>query len=112
MGARLRAGRLAQLQARPGKQVDLKPSVAPDKKAAAQYYPANYWYAMLNIPKETEFPGTGPGGNGISVNIKTQGQWLHLVKTDSCESCHQLGNEYTRTIPALFRDLDSPAKQW
>ncbi|MFL6447949.1 MAG: carboxypeptidase regulatory-like domain-containing protein [Bryobacteraceae bacterium] len=101
-----------KVQTRPGKQVDLKPSVAPDAKAAAHYYPANYWYSMLHIPKESEFPGTGASGNGISPNIKTQGQWLHLVKTDSCESCHQLGNEYTRTIPALFRDFDSPAKAW
>ncbi len=101
-----------KLQTRTGKQVDLKPSVAPDQKAAAQYYPANYWYAMLNIPNENEFPGTGPHGNGISTNIKTQGQWLHLIKTDSCESCHQLGNEYTRTIPALFRHFDSPAEAW
>jgi hypothetical protein len=101
-----------KLQERPGKQVDLRPSVAPDKKAAAHYYPANYWYAMLHIPKESEFPGTGPSGNGISSNVKSQGQWLHLVKTDSCESCHQLGNEYTRTIPALFSNFDSPAKAW
>ena len=101
-----------KVQARPGKQIDLKPAVAPDKKAAAHYYPANYWYAMLHIPKENEFPGTGPSGNGISSSIKTQGQWLHLVKTDSCESCHQLGNEYTRTIPGLFSDIDSPAKAW
>ena len=59
-----------------------------------------------------EFPGTGPHGNGISPNIKTQGQWLHLVKTDSCESCHQLGNKYTRTIPELFSHFDSPAQSW
>jgi hypothetical protein len=101
-----------KLQTRPGKQVNLEPSVAADQAAAARYYPANYWYAMLRIPKENEFPGTGPGGNGISTNIKTQGQWLHLIKTDSCESCHQLGNEYTRTIPALFRNLDSPGESW
>jgi hypothetical protein len=67
---------------------------------------------MLAIPKENEFPGTGPSGNGISPNIKTQGQWLHLVKTDSCESCHQLGNQYTRTIPEMFSNFDSPAKAW
>ena len=51
-------------------------------------------------------------GNGISPNVKSQGQWIHLVKTDSCESCHQLGNEYTRTIPAMFKNFDSPAKAW
>ena len=101
-----------KIQTRPGKQVDLAPSVAPDKKTAAQYYPANYWYAMLTIPEKSEFPGTGPQGNGISPNIKTQEQWLHLIKTDSCESCHQLGNQYTRTLPALFQNFDSPAQAW
>ncbi len=101
-----------KVKARPGTQVDLKSSVAPDKRIAAQYYPANYWYAMLAIPEKNEFPGTGPGGNGISPNIKTQEQWLHLIKTDSCESCHQLGNEYTRTIPKPFSNFDSPAQAW
>ncbi|MBV9443277.1 MAG: carboxypeptidase regulatory-like domain-containing protein, partial [Acidobacteriaceae bacterium] len=95
-----------------GKRLDLRPEVAPSAKAAAQYYPANYWYAMLHVPGENEFPGTGPHGNGISPGIKTQGQWLHLIKTDSCESCHQLGNKYTRSIPDLFSHFDSPAQSW
>ena len=60
---------------------------------------------MLKVPEKNEFPGTGPSGNGISPNIKNQGQWIHLVKTDSCESCHQLGNAYTRTIPSMFSSL-------
>jgi hypothetical protein len=94
-----------------GKRVDLKPSVAADVKTAAHYYPANYWYALLEVPGENEFPGTAPSGNGISPNIKSQSQWIHLIKTDSCESCHQLGNLYTRTIPAMFSDLD-PAQAW
>jgi hypothetical protein len=88
-----------KVQSEPGKQVDLKPTVAPDTKTAAQLYPGNYWYAMMKVPEKNEFPGTGPTGNGISPNLKTQGEWIHLVKTDSCESCHQLGNQYTRTIP-------------
>src|SRR5690348_5580310 len=69
-----------KVQAEPGKRVDLKPTVAPDAKAAAQYYPANYWYAMMKVPEKNEFPGTGPNGNGISPNLKTQGEWVHLVK--------------------------------
>jgi hypothetical protein len=101
----------AKVQTEPGKLVDLKPSVAPDVKAAAQYYPGNYWYALLAVPKESEFPGTGANGNGISPNIKSQAQWIHLIKTDSCESCHQLGNLYTRTIPPMFANLD-PAQAW
>jgi hypothetical protein len=101
-----------KVESEPGKVVDLKPTVAPDKKTAAQYYPAEYWYAMLKVPEKNEFPGTGPTGNGISTNVKAQGQWIHLIKTDSCESCHQLGNQYTRTIPALFKNFDSPAQAW
>ena len=101
-----------KVQTEPGKLVDLKPTVAPDAKTAAQLYPANYWYALLKVPEKNEFPGTGPSGNGISPNVKTQGQWLHLIKTDSCESCHQLGNQYTRTIPPMFANFDSPAQAW
>ena len=92
--------------------VDLKPTIAPDAKTAAQLYPAEYWYALLKVPEKNEFPGTGPKGNGISPNIKNQGQWIHLIKTDSCESCHQLGNKYTRTIPPMFAKFDSPAQAW
>lgn len=100
-----------KVESEPGKLVDLKPTVAPDAKSAAQYYPANYWYALLEVPGENEFPGTGGEGNGISPGVKDQGQWIHLIKTDSCESCHQLGNKYTRTIPSMFGDLD-PAAAW
>ncbi len=101
-----------KVSSEPGKLVDLKPTIAPDAKTAAQLYPANYWYALMKVPEKNEFPGTGPSGNGISPNVKNQGQWLHLVKTDSCESCHQLGNKYTRTIPPQFANLDSPAQSW
>ena len=99
-------------EAVPGTLVVLKPTVAPDAATAAQYYPANYWYALLKVPAPNEFPGTGPAGNGISPKIASQGQWMHLIKTDSCESCHQLGNKYTRTIPPLFSTFDAPAQAW
>jgi len=101
-----------KIQTEPGKLVNLSPTVAPDEKTAAQLYPANYWYALLRMPEKNQFPGTGESGNGVSANMKTQEQWIHLIKTDSCESCHQLGNLYTRTIPSLFQSLDSPAQQW
>ncbi len=101
-----------KVESEPGKLVDLKPTISPDAKTAAQLYPASYWYAMLKVPEKNEFPGTGPEGNGISPNVKNQGQWIHLVKTDSCESCHQLGSAYTRTIPSMFASLDSPAQAW
>jgi hypothetical protein len=101
-----------KIESEPGKHVDLKPGIATDRKTAARIYPGNYWYALLKVPAPSEFPGTGPSGNGISPSIKNQGMWIHLIKTDSCESCHQLGNQYTRTIPSLFANIDSPAQQW
>src|SRR6267154_1577718 len=36
-----------KVEAIPGKQVNLQPVIAPDNKAAAYYYPANYWYVLL-----------------------------------------------------------------
>jgi hypothetical protein len=101
-----------KVQAAPGKTVNLTPSIAPDKKSAAQYYPGNYWYGLLKVPEKNEFPGTGPTGNGINSQVKSQAQWIHLIKTDSCESCHQLGNKWTRTIPPEFAKFDSPAQAW
>jgi len=65
----------------PGALVVLKPALAPDAASAAQYYPANYWYALLKVPSPNEFPGTGPAGNGISPKISSQGQWMHLITT-------------------------------
>ena len=69
-----------KVQSAPGKVVDLKATVAADAKAAAQYYPAIYWYAMLAVPPSSDFPGTGAKGNGIPETLRTQGQWLDIVK--------------------------------
>ena len=49
-----------KVQTEPGKMVDLKPTVAPDAKTAAQYYPANYWYALLKVPDEERISRHGP----------------------------------------------------
>jgi hypothetical protein len=96
----------------PGKTLNLTATPAPDARAAAEYYPASFWYSLVHVPAESEFPGTGPSGNGISPNMKSQAQFLEMIKTDSCWSCHQLGNKATREIPAAFAGLDSPVKQW
>src|SRR6266849_1786762 len=77
-------------QAAPGKTLNLTAVPAPNPRAAAEYYPAGYWLSLLRIPDASEFPGTGEGGNGISTNIKSQAQWLRIVKSGSCLACHQL----------------------
>ena len=100
------------VQAAPGKLVNLKAVVAPDPRAAAEYYPAIYWFSLLHVPEKNEFPGTGANGNGIPENMKSQGQWLHLLKTDSCWSCHQLGDKASREIPKSLGHFDSTTQAW
>jgi hypothetical protein len=95
----------------PGKVVALKAIAAPDRTAAAQYYPALYWLALLQVPPPGDFPGTGPSGNGISPRIHSQGEWIRqVVNTDGCTGCHQLGNPATRTIPGSILDASSDSK--
>src|SRR6202045_3399485 len=45
-----------KVQSAPGKMLNLTAVKAPDEKAAAQYYPAIYWFAMWKIPAKTRFP--------------------------------------------------------
>ena len=101
-----------KIQSPIGKIVNLKAVAAPSARAAADYYPASYWYSLLKVPEKSEFPGTGPTGNGISPNMKSQGQWIETIKTDSCWSCHQLGTKATREIEKSLGTFDSPAKAW
>ena len=105
----------AKVQTAPGKTLNLTAVKAPSAAAAAQYYPAIYWFAMMKIPDKSQFPGTGPNGNGISPAMKDQGEYLDMVRTDGCVTCHQLGNKATREIePQLghvqdrLRGLDAP----
>jgi hypothetical protein len=100
------------VQAAPGKLVDLTAEAAPNLRAAAEYYPAVYWFSLLHVPEKGEFPGTGPKGNGIPENMKSQGQWLRLLKTDSCWSCHQVGDKATREIPKSLGHFDSSTAAW
>ncbi len=102
----------AKQQASPGDRVDLTAVVAPDASAAAQYYPAGYWYSLLEVPGPDEFPGTGPDGNGISSSISSQAAWLRGLKSGGCTACHALGNKATREIPPQLGEFDSLVEAW
>ena len=95
----------AKVQANPGRQLNLTATVAPDPHAAAQYYPSGYWFSLIKVPDKSEFPGTGPEGNGISPNVKNQAEWLRTMKSGTCWSCHALGTKATRELPEAFRDM-------
>src|SRR5258708_2672198 len=102
----------AKVQSEPGKTLNLTAVKAPDEKAAAQYYPAIYWFAMMKIPDKSQFPGTGPNGNGISPQMKDQGEYLDMVRTDGCVTCHQLGNKATREIEKGMGDFKTGFEAW
>src|SRR5438132_10723746 len=101
-----------KVQSAPGKNLDLKATAAPDPKAAAQYYPALYWYALLQVPPAGDFPGSGAKGDGMPETMKSQGQWLDIVKTDGCFTCHQLGNAATRAIPPQLGEFANSVEAW
>jgi hypothetical protein len=97
----------------PGKPLNLSAVQAPSAKAAADYYPALYWLALLRVPPKTDFPGTGPAGNGISPNVRSQGEWIrNIVNTDGCTGCHQMGNKATREIPSSLGTFHNSAAAW
>ena len=85
--------------ATPGRTLDLAAVAAPSPKAAADYYPAAWWYALLQPPADSVFPGTGPKGNQISPLMVTQQHWLQNMK-ENCMFCHQLGDRATRELEA------------
>ena len=102
----------AKTQTVPGKLLNLTATVAPNARAAAEYYPANYWYSLLQPPAKSEFPGTGPSGNGIATTMKTQEQFLSIAGQDGCITCHQLGTKGTREIPKSLGTFASSVDAW
>jgi hypothetical protein len=101
-----------KVQAAPGKSLNLTALVAPNARAAADYYPAAYWYSLARVPDKSEFPGTGPEGNGISPTMKTQADWVRTMKSGGCTTCHQVGTKGTREIPRALGTFDSSVAAW
>ena len=124
----------------PGQHLALTAVQAPNAQAAAQVYPANYWYSLLQIPPKESFPmsvtlpaapagrgGRGAGaaaaganvgqaGEGIAaaqgtVTIRNQAEWIEAMK-QNCELCHQMGTKATREIPSALGVFDSSVAAW
>jgi hypothetical protein len=97
----------------PGKALNLTAVAAPGPRAAADYYPAQYWLSLLQMPPAGDFPGTGANGNGISESMRSQGEWIrNIVNTDGCTGCHQMGNRATREIPEALGTFPSSIAAW
>ena len=92
-----------KMKAAPGVTLDLTATPAPDASAAAQYYPPIYWFSMLRVPAAREFP---------LPKIKSQGEWLNIIKSGACQSCHALGTPGTRTVPTQLGVFANSADAW
>jgi hypothetical protein len=85
----------------PGKMLNLTAVKAPNEAAAAQYYPAIYWYTMMRIPEASQFGAKGIPGN--------QPAYINLMKNNGCVGCHQLGTKATRTLPEFWKGSSKDA---
>lgn len=89
----------AKQTAKPGQQLNLTATIAPDAAAAAQIYPAIYWWTMMKIPPAADFAADSKAGIPKGV---TRDHWLRQMSNVDCIGCHQIGNLGTRTIPSAF----------
>lgn len=97
-------------ETKPGSLLNHDAVVAPDAQAAAEYYPAGYWFSLLQVPDKRKFPGTG--GNGISPNIKNQAQFLRNIKSGTCLACHAMGTKGTREFHESMGEFSSSVEAW
>ena len=85
----------ARVTARPGQQLNLEASVAPDARTAAQVYPAAWWLTMIEPPAEPE------------------AQLEFALTMKSCYDCHQVGSKATREIlPVMKGRSNSSLDVW
>src|SRR5437899_5534060 len=67
-----------KVKSAPGKLLNLKAVPAPSEAAAAQYYPAIYWYSMMKIPEASVF-----GSKEAPQNVKLT-DYLNGMKNNGC----------------------------
>jgi hypothetical protein len=93
----------AKVQTMPGKTLQLNAVPAPTPTDAAQYYPPIYWFSMLRVPGKDQFP---------MEHIKSQGEWLNIIKSGACQSCHALGTPGTRTVSKRLGAFKDSSEAW
>jgi len=92
-----------KIKSTPGKSTNLTAVIAPTPAQAAEYYPAMYWFSLLRVPESSEFP---------LERIKSQGEWLTVIKTGACQSCHALGTKGMRTLLPELGTFPNSVEAW
>ena len=104
----------AKVSAAPGRSLNLTAVTAPNPRAAAEYYPAGYWWSLMHVPSKEQLaaipspPAGGRGGGGP----QTQQEWVRLMKSGGCTACHQIGTRGTREIPAVLGNFPTSKEAW
>ena len=93
-------------QAAPGQTVNHTAEPAANEQEAAEIYPAGYWFSLLEMPGDDEFPGKG-GADGLNPNIENKANFVRMIKSGNCTACHQLGTKGTREFHSNFHELES-----
>ena len=101
----------SKVQASPGTTLNLN-AVAPNAKAAAEYYPAGYWFSLMKAPDAKEFPGTGPSGNGIAPGMRSQAEWLRQMKNGTCPRVPPAREQGDARDSAALGTFSSTAQAW
>lgn len=83
-----------RVKSTPGQRLDLTAVVAPNAKAAAEYYPASYWFSLMELAK----------------GAKSEKQAIATIK--SCLQCHAIGTPGTRHIPASIGKHPTSLEAW
>jgi hypothetical protein len=102
-----------------GRTLALNAVVAPDARAAAQYYPANYWYSLMQVPPRSDFPMKTSGSVSSQAGSprytpgvsKTQADWIEGLHS-GCEMCHQIGDKATRELSPNLGKFDTHSAAW
>ena len=103
-----------KVPASPGRIVNLTAVPATNPRAAAEYYPAGFWFSLIRVPNKSEFATTGAGadGNATAPHVKSQAEWLRIMKSGGCMACHQLGSKGTRVIPQALGAFPTSTAAW
>ena len=96
----------------PGKRLNLTAVAAATPRAAAEYYPAGYWFSLIHVPDKSEFRAHGADGKEVAPNVSSQPEWLRILKSGGCWACHQLGSRGTRQVPAALGTFASSVAAW
>ena len=100
-----------KVEADPGKELNLTAVPAPNDAAAAQYYPAIYWYSMLKIPAADQFGGKSDipeQGQAVRLAQRHEEQWLHRLPSARRPRHAHAFRSGARRVQNLGRSLGAP----